>query len=260
MNSTSSSTPLDGLIFGVCAVLGAVVTAACLYRARTTPTVANRCITTAFGICTVGVAFAIPAVASWAEELTGVDNVAKLIAHICAILWCASLQLTMVDIAYDPEYLRTAIYQRATVASIVLLVMIPLWLKANTPGVEFTTAFAANVPVRVYLLVYLGYVFLTCCELAFMCGKSATLNWPERPWSSFGYGSSAAAAVAGIGYTASKGGYLLAYTAGSPWSLGVEERLSPSLSGIAIVFLFIGLTLPVFGLAFRKVRRRLSRA
>lgn len=236
------------------------MTAACLYRARTTPTVANRCITYAFGICTFGVAFAIPAVASWAEELTGVDNVAKLIAHICAILWCTSLQLTMVDIAYDPEYLRTAIYQRATVAVGVLLVMIPLWLKANAGGVEFTTAFAANVPIRVYLLVYLGYVFLTCCELAFMCGKSATLNWPERPWSSFGYGSSAAAAVAGIGYTASKGGYLLAYTAGTPWSLRLEERLSPALSGIAIVLLFNGLTLPVFGLAFRTVRRRLSRA
>ncbi|MFE3558372.1 hypothetical protein ACFXKW_26450 [Streptomyces sp. NPDC059193] len=259
MNTASSSTPLDGLIFGVCAALGAVVTVACLYRARLTPTVANRCITTAFAICTVGVFFAVPAVASWAQELTGVDNIAKLVAHICAILWCTSLQITMVDIAYDPEYLKTAIFQRATVALVVLLVMVPLWLKANAAGVEFTTAFAANVPVRVYLLVYLGYVFVTCCELAFMCGKSATLNWPERPWSTFGYGASAAAAVAGIGYTASKGGYLLAYTVGSPWSLTLEERLSPALSGVAIIFLFIGLTLPVFGLAFRKVRRRLSR-
>ncbi|MFE9121438.1 hypothetical protein [Streptomyces sp. NPDC007172] len=205
-------------------------------------------------------AFAIPTVASWVEDLTGIDNVGKLIAHICAILWCASLQLTMVDIAYDPAYLRTALYQRATVASAVLVVMVPLWLKANTEGVEFTTAFAANVPVRVYLLVYLGYVFLTCCELAFMCGKSATLNWPERPWSSFGYGASAAAAVAGIGYTASKGGYLLAYTAGRPWSLALEERLSPLLSGVAIVLLFIGLTLPIFGVAMRKVRRLLAGA
>ncbi|MEU9254547.1 hypothetical protein AB0D66_22190 [Streptomyces sp. NPDC048270] len=236
-----------------------VVTAACMYRARKSPTVANRCISYAFGICTVGVAFAVPAIASWAEQLTGVDSIAKLIAHICAVLWCASLQLTMVDIAYDPEYLKTAIYQRASVASVVLLVMIPLWLKANAAGVEFTTAHAANVPVRVYLLVYLGYVFVTCCELAFMCGKSATLNWPERPWSTVGYGSSAAAAVAGIGYTASKGGYLLAHTVGSPWSLRLEEKLSPALSGVAIVFLFLGLTLPVFGVLLRKARRRLAR-
>lgn len=259
MNSTSS-TPLDGMIFGFCTVLGIAVTAACLYRARRSPTVANRCICFAFGICTVGVFFAIPAIATRVEELTGVDNLPKLTAHICAIAWCASLQLTMVDIAYDPEYLRTAIYQRATVAVAVLLVMIPLWLNANLPGTDFTTAFASHVPIRIYLLVYLGYVFVTCCELAFMCAKSATLNWPGRPWSSVGYGSSAIAAVFGIGYAISKGGYLIAFTTGSSWSLKVEEKLSPALSGLAIVFLFIGLTLPVFGALYKKARRRLASA
>ncbi len=259
MSSTTSSTPLDGLIFGICTALGLVVTAACFYRVRRAPTVANKCITFAFGICTVGVAFAIPVISDWVEELTGVDNLPKLTAHICAIAWCASLQLTMVDIAYDPSYLRTAIYQRATVAAAVLLVMIPLWLNANIPGTDFTTAFADHVPIRIYLLVYLGYVFLTCCELAFMCAKSATLNWPGRPWSSVGYGSSAIAAVFGIGYALSKGGYLIAFTAGSPWSLKTEEKLSPALSGLAIVFLFVGLTLPVFGALWRKARIRLAR-
>ncbi|MDJ0463097.1 hypothetical protein [Streptomyces sp. H27-C3] len=255
MNSTSS-TPLDGMIFGFCTVLGVIVTAACLYRVRRSPTIANKCITFAFGICTVGVFFAIPAISHWVEELTGVDNLPKLTAHICAIAWCASLQLTMVDIAYDPHYLRTAIYQRATVAAAVLLVMIPLWLNANLPGTEFTTAFASHVPIRIYLLVYLGYVFITCAELAFMCTKSATFNWPGRPWSSIGYGSSAIAAVFGIGYTISKGGFLIALTTGSAWSLKVEEKLSPALSGLAIVFLFIGLTLPVFGVLLRKIRRK----
>ncbi|MEU8544548.1 hypothetical protein AB0C52_31905 [Streptomyces sp. NPDC048717] len=200
--------------------------------------------------------FAIPAISAWTETTTGIDNLAKLIAHVCAILWCASLQITMVDIAYDPSYLRTAVYQRTAVAAAVLLAMIPLWLTANKDGVDFTTAFAASMPVRIYLIIYLGYVLVTCCELAFMCGKSAFLNWPNRPWSSAGYGSSSAAAVAGIGYALSKGGYLIAYTAGAPWSLKLEERLSPSLSGIAIVFLFIGLTLPVFATLLRKARRR----
>ncbi|MFE9412301.1 hypothetical protein ACFYN0_26435 [Streptomyces sp. NPDC006704] len=254
MNSTTS-TPLDGLIFGFCTALGVIVTAACIYRARRKPTVANRCITFAFGICTIGVAFAIPVVANAVEDLTGVSNLPKLTAHICAIAWCASLQLTMVDIAYDPEYLRTAIYQRATIAIAVVLVMIPLWLKANIPGTQFTTEFANQVPIRIYLLVYLGYVFLTCCELAFMCTKSATLNWPGRPWSTCGYGASAIAALFGIGYTASKGGYLIAYTVGSPWSLKLEEKLSPALSGLAIVFLFIGLTLPVGKALIEKARR-----
>ncbi|MFJ8015019.1 hypothetical protein [Streptomyces sp. NPDC096339] len=38
LDGTGSSTPFDGLILGACAALGAVVTAACLYRARMTPT------------------------------------------------------------------------------------------------------------------------------------------------------------------------------------------------------------------------------
>ncbi|WP_274916851.1 hypothetical protein [Streptomyces sp. WZ-12] len=180
-----------------------------------------------------------------------------MIAHICAILWCAALQVTMVDIAYDPSYLRTAIYQRATVAVVVLAAMIPLWSSANAhDGIEFTTAHASDTEVRIYLLIYLGYTFLTCTELAFMCGKSAFLNWPGRPWSSCGYGSSAIAAVFGIAYTISKGSYLIAYTVGSPWDLKIEEKLSPALSGISIMFLFIGLTLPVFGWLIRKARRK----
>ncbi|MFI2616639.1 hypothetical protein [Streptomyces sp. NPDC018584] len=258
-STTTSSTPLDGLIFGICTALGAVVTAACLYRARRSPTVANRSICFAFGICTVGVFFAIPAIATWTEELTGVDNIAKLIAHVCAVLWCASLQLTMVDIAYDPSYLRTALAQRATLAATVLFVMVPLWLSANAPGVDFTTAYAENAKVRIYLLVYLSYTFVTCCELAFMCGKSARHNWPGRPWSSVGYGASTVAAIFGLAYAASRGGYLLAYTAEHPWSLKLEEKLSPALAGLAICCLFIGLTLPVFGALWRKARVRLPR-
>ncbi|MFD7835513.1 hypothetical protein [Streptomyces sp. NPDC059761] len=252
----STSTPLDGIIFGSCAALGVVVTALCAYRAQRKSTVANWCISFAFGICTVGVFFAIPSIAQWAESVTGIDNIAKLVAHICAILWCVFLQLAMVDIAYAPAFLRVAIARRAFVALAVLAAMIPMWLSANQPGIDFTTAFASNVPVRIYLITYLFYVFFTCSELAFMCGKSATYNWPGRPWSSFGYASSAVAAVLGILYAASRGGYLIAYTMETPWSLHLEEKMSPALAGLAVIFLFLGLTLPLIGTLIREYRRR----
>jgi hypothetical protein len=252
----SSSTPLDGVIFGSCAALGVVVTSLCIYRARKNPAVANWCISVAFGICTVGVFFAVPAVAGWAETVTGVDNIAKLIAHICAILWCASLQLAMVDIAYAPDYLRVAVARRGFVAVATLATMIPIWLSANAPGVDFTTEFAKDTQVRIYLLIYLFYTFFTCAELAFMCYKSAVSSWPERPWSCFGYAASSVAAVFGIGYTASRGGYLIAYTVGRPWALSLEEKLSPALAGVAILFLFVGLTFPFIGTLIRKWRQR----
>ncbi len=239
------------MIFGFCAALGVVVTALCVYRARKKPTMANWCITLAFAICTVGVFFAVPPVADWMETTTGVDNLAKLIANSAAILWCTCLQLAMVDIAYNPEFLRVAVVKRAFLAGITLLAMIPVWASA-TPGINFTTRFAEEPSVRIYLLIYLTYILIVCSELAFMCFKFARQIWPGRPWSSFGYGASSVAAVFGVGYALSKMSYLITYTIGSPWSLSLEERLSPAIVGLAIVFFFLGLTLPLGNRLFSK--------
>lgn len=162
----------------------------------------------------------------------------------------------MVDIAYAPAYLRVAVARRVFVALAALVAMVPIWATANKPGLDFTTAFAADAAVRIYLIIYLLYTFFTCAELAFMCAKSATHNWPGRPWSSFGYGSSAVAAVLGLAYSTSRGGYLIAYTAGHPWSLQMEEKVSPLFAGLSIIFLFFGLTLPLVGTLIKNWRNR----
>ncbi|MEU7147007.1 hypothetical protein AB0B15_03045 [Streptomyces sp. NPDC045456] len=256
MNSTA--TPLDGAIFGSVTALGAIVTALCYYRARRAPTVTNRAITFAFAVCTIGVFFAIPAIAEATEDITGVDNLAKLIAHICAILWSLSLQICMVDIAYSKDYLRRAIYQRIVLAVAVLAVMVPVWLSANRPGVQFITAQADSAQVRVYLLLYLGYTFFTSCELAFMCAKSARGTYPPLSGVVLGFSFSTVAALLGVAYTISRGGYLIAYTMGSAWDLKLEEKVSPALAGLSIIFLFVGLTMPAIRMLkeIRGERRR----
>jgi hypothetical protein len=182
-----------------------------------------------------------------AERVTGVENIAKLIAHVCAILWCAFLQVTMVDLAYRPEYLRSAIFQRGFAAFVYLAIMVPLFLATNAPDVTFTTADADDDQVAAYLLIYLSYVLITCGELAFMCYRTARRNWGIRPWSGAGFALSTAAAILGMAYAASKGSYVLCAALGSPWSLEAEEVLSPALAGLAILFLFSGLTLPMIG-------------
>ncbi|MFH8295003.1 hypothetical protein [Streptomyces sp. NPDC018059] len=213
-------------------------------------------IAVAFGICTLGVFFAVPTVARAAEDVTGLANAGKLIAHICAILWCAALQITMVDLAYRAEYVRAAMFQRAFAAMVELAVMIPLFLATNKPDVEFTTAHVDNASVAAYLLVYLSYVLFTCGELAFMCAKTAQRNWTLRPWSGAGYALSSMAATLGMAYTVSKGSYIIFYTLGDAWSLDVEEVVSPTLSGLAVLFLFLGLTLPMVGSLREWLRRR----
>ncbi|MFC8538513.1 hypothetical protein ACFUJY_31990 [Streptomyces sp. NPDC057249] len=245
---------MDGMIFGACTVAGVLVTVLCARRAMRHPRAFTWLIAVAFGVCTVGVFFAVPAVARTAEEVTGLDNAGKLVAHVCAILWCAALQMTMVDLAYRPEYLRAAMYQRICVAVVVLAVMVPLFLATNGEDVEFTTAYADHSAVAAYLLVYLFYVLITCGELVFMCGRTARRCRTTRPWSGAGFALGAFAAVLGVGYTVSKGSYLLCYALGSPWSLDVEEAVSPALSGLAVLFLFAGLTMPMLGGLRRRMR------
>ncbi|MCZ0981894.1 hypothetical protein O1L60_31280 [Streptomyces diastatochromogenes] len=198
--------------------------------------------------------FAVPAVEQLASDTTGVPNVAKIVAHTCAILWCASLQITMVDLAYRQDYLRTAVIQRTFVALVWLCIMIPLFLAANGHNVEFTTDHADDSQIASYLMIYLTYVLITCAELAFMCARTAQRNWATRPWTGWGFAMSSIAAALGVAYTISKGSYVLFYTLDHPWSLAVEQKMSPAFSGLAVLFLFGGLTLPMLGGALRRWR------
>lgn len=247
---------MDGIVFGTCTVAGLLVTALCTLRAVGNPRVSTWSIASAFGVCTLGVLFAVPPVARAVESATDIENVAKLIAHICAILWCAFLQVTMVDLAYRPEYLRPAIFQRGFAAFVYLAIMVPLFLATNEPDVAFTTAHVDNPKVAAYLLIYLSYVLITCGELAFMCGRTAHRNWGIRPWSAAGFALSAAAAVLGMAYATSKGSYILCDTLGTPWSLKAEEALSPALAGLSILCLFSGLTLPMIGVLAERLRQK----
>ncbi|MEW1675591.1 hypothetical protein ACJ6WD_11080 [Streptomyces sp. VTCC 41912] len=234
--------------------MGLIVTVLCTHRARRQPRVFTWSIAAAFGICTLGVFCAVPAVESVAVSITSVPNFAKIIAHVCAILWCASLQIAMVDLAYRPDYLRTASIQRSFVALIWLCIMVPLFLATNGPSVTFTTDHVDNPRIASYLLIYLTYVLITCAELAFMCGTTAKRNWHTRPWTGWGFALSALAAALGVAYTVSKGSYVLLYALGHPYSLSVEEKLSPAFSGLAVLCLFGGLTLPMLGGALRRLR------
>ncbi len=247
---------MDAIVFGTCTAAGLLVTVLCTRRALGTPRVSTWSIAIAFGVCTLGVFFAVPVIAQAAQDITGLANVGKLIAHICAILWCAALQITMVDLAYRAEYVRAAMFQRSFAAMVELAIMVPLFLSTNRSDIEFTTAYVDDASVAAYLLVYLSYVLFTCGELAFMCAKTAQRNWTLRPWSGAGFALSSMAATLGMAYTVSKGSYIISYTLDDPWSLDVEEVVSPALSGLAVLFLFLGLTFPMVGALRERLRQR----
>ncbi|MBK3584717.1 hypothetical protein ACFV6B_04100 [Streptomyces microflavus] len=247
---------MDGIVFGTCTVAGVLVTALCTRRALGNPRVSTWSIAIAFGVCTVGVLFAVPVVAAVAEDATGITNVGKLVAHVCAILWCGALQVTMVDLAYRPEFLKSAMFQRGFAAIVELAIMVPLFLATNRPGIEFTTAHVDDPKIAAYLLIYLSYVLITCGELSFMCGRTARRNWGIRPWSGAGFALSSMAAALGMAYAFCKGSYIIFFTLDDPWPLKIEEIVSPALSGMAVLFLFAGLTLPMVGALRQRLRQK----
>lgn len=251
---------MDGVVFGLCALFGLAGTAlsareAWRQRARSEYRIARFTRAVAFGICTVGVILAVPPIEDFVESATGMNNAAKLGAHFCAILWCGSLQLMLVDWSYNREVLKASLYARVAFAVCVLTTMLPLFVKTTDESVEFTTQYATVPGVTVYLIVYLAYVAVTCGEIAFLCfGMALVARQGGHSWSARGLGMSATAALLGVAYSASKGSYLVTHYLGHPWPLRQEEIVSPLLAGLAVISLITGLTMAMVGrrLASRK--------
>ncbi|MGW6886697.1 hypothetical protein [Streptomyces chartreusis] len=251
---------MDGIVFGLCALFGIAGTVlstreAWRHRDQTEYRIARFARATAFGVCTVGVLLAVPSVEGLVESMTGMNNAAKIGAHICAVLWCGSLQLMLVDWSYNQDVLKASLYARVAFAACVLTAMLPLFVYTTEEGVEFTTEYASIPGVTVYLMVYLGYVAITCGEIAFLCsGMALVARRRGHTWSARGLALSTASALLGVGYAASKGSYLVAHYLGHPWPLEKEEILSPLLAGLAVIALITGLTMAMIGrrLASRK--------
>ncbi|MEU6475289.1 hypothetical protein ABZ858_00085 [Streptomyces sp. NPDC047017] len=244
---------MDGLVFGLCALVGIAGTAlsareAWRQRSRNEYRIARFARTVAFGVCTVGVTFAVPAIEDFIESATGMHNAAKLGAHFCAVLWCGSLQLMLVDWSYNQQVLKASLYARIAFAVCVLAAMLPLFIGTTDERIEFTTEHATIPGVTVYLMVYLSYVAITCGEIAFLCsGMALSARDHGHAWSARGLGTSAVAAVLGVAYAASKGSYLVTHYLGHPWPLSAEEIVSPALAGLAVIALITGLTMAMVG-------------
>ncbi|MGW1064423.1 hypothetical protein ACWD4F_07915 [Streptomyces aureus] len=251
---------MDGIVFGLAAlfgIAGTVVSAreAWRQRSRGDYRIARFARTVAFGVCTIGVIFAVPPVEDLIESVTGMHNAAKLGAHFCAVLWCGSLQLMLVDWSYNREVLKASLYARIAFGVCVLAALLPLFVATTSESVEFTTEHAAVPGVTVYLMVYLCYVAITCGEIAFLCsGMALSARRSGHVWSARGLGTSAVAALLGVAYAASKGSYLVTHYLGHPWPLEAEEIVSPALAGLATMALITGLTMAMVGrrIALRK--------
>lgn len=243
---------MDGLIFGVCAAATALGAALCIryaYRRRSEPTyqVARWARVVAMGVCSIGSLSAVPSVADALNEATGVLAGAKLVAHLCAIVFCACLQIMIVDWMYERPYISSGVWARIALVTCVIVALTLQFRATNDDGLEFTTDSAGEPHIVAYLLTYLAFTAVASLEIAVLSAGMAVHSWRGRRMAGVGLALVALGGASSVAYTVSKGGYLIAYQLSHPWELGTEKAISSPLAGIGVLLVAAGLCVTLAG-------------
>jgi hypothetical protein len=182
------------------------------------------------------------------DELTGVPNLARLIAHYGIVGFAVSVQLLLLHwtVASPPRrstWLRLLAVAATTAAMAVFFVLAPL--DVSLTG-EFTVRYGDAPFMAEYMLVYLGYFVLALVDILRLSWRFAGLTrqrFLRTGLRLVGYG-----AVFGLAYCLEKGFYIAARNAGyEPIPAAVQEQLSPVLTGPGCVLMLIGFTIPSWG-------------
>ncbi|CAK7284781.1 hypothetical protein [Streptomyces misionensis] len=243
---------MDGPVFGLCAVV-ALISAAILVYLRFTQErrssllayrVSQRAHFTSLVCCFVGTLLAVPDVADAVDSVAGSDDVSFLISDIAAVIFCASLQVLIIDWEYNAPH-HAGIALRIGFVFVVAALLILEFRRADRVHLDLSTTYVRNSEVRTYLLTYLGFFAAAGLEVTMRSAKIARAVRRQGRPSATGLSITTAGAAFGILYAISRGGYVLAFEGGHTWPLAIENTLSPVLAGMSVICLIGGLTLAV---------------
>ncbi len=176
---------VDGPIFGLCSVLTLVSTAIALVRAVAQRRrkgdyfrVARRAHVVALASSFVGSVLAIPVVAEVADRAT-MAELSSLISDIAAVIFCASLQILIIDWEYRELPHDASIACR--IGFVVVVSGLLIWQFRRTDparlGLDLSTSYAQFSDVRTYMLTYLGFFAAAGAEVAVRAAKLARGAW-----------------------------------------------------------------------------------
>ncbi|MGQ4491372.1 hypothetical protein ACN6LM_002981 [Streptomyces sp. SAS_281] len=244
---------MDGPIFGLCSVLTLLSTAIALSRSL----VQHRRGSNAFPVARcahiialvssfIGSLLATPAVAELADRATTTE-LSSLISDIAAMIFCASLQVMIID--WECEDLPHSVNIACRIAFVVVVSTLLIWQfrRANLAqlDMDLSTSYAQSEAVRTYLLTYLGFFAAAGAEVMMRASALALRMWQRGRPASTGLAVAAVGATMGVAYALSRGGYVLAYENGHAWPLALDNVISPALAGLSIVSIVSGLSMAV---------------
>ncbi len=192
-------------------------------------------------------------------------SLAGLVQHCCLVGAGLAGQLLMLWlVGADPRTVPPAIRSRVIVAAVTMSALIALYCSApiGNVGFDFVSAYGTDPRVCAYLLVFLAYLAILLCGLAW--STNVYSRHARNRSLRFGLRATALSAVVGVGYTVHKAGYTIAVFChvNLPWS---ESLVSTSLAGVSVVVLLFGVLLALAGSrlpvlrAWRRRRRDYAR-
>jgi len=255
---------LDGPIFGLCSVLtllgtAIVVSRYLMQRGRGNDEyrVARRAHIVALLSAFIGSLLAVPPVAAIADGAT-TPELSCLVSDISAVIFCASLQVMIIDWEYRELPHDVGIGCRIALVFVVSGLLI--WQFHRTDPARFhlalSTSYAQFDDVRIYLLTYLSFFAAAAAEVAMRATKLARAVWRQGRPAGAGLAVAAGGATLGVLYAASRGGYVLAYESGHAWPLALDNVISPALAGLSIGGVAAGLSMAVLSNSRRPSTQR----
>jgi hypothetical protein len=190
------------------------------------------------------------------DALTGVPNLARLIAHYGIVGFAVSVQILLLHwtVEHPPRrstWLRLLAVAATVVAMAVFFVLAPLDVSLTS---EFTSRYGDAPYMAEYMLVYLGYFLIALVDILRLAWRFAGLT--RQRFLRVGLRLVSYGAVFGLAYCLEKGFYIAARNAGyDPIPAHAQEQMSPLLTGPGCVLMLIGFTIPSWGPRLALVHR-----
>ncbi|MGC4769058.1 MAB_1171c family putative transporter [Micromonospora sp. DT44] len=237
---------MDTVLYTVCAASGWVAFVYMVRLQRRHPSRARRAICAGLGAFAAGITVAIPPVASAIDEVSGLPNLAKVMAHAGALTISANAEIMLLHFALPPATAAVRARRWGWVTACAFLVMFGLFAVTLTydEPVRLTVEYATDPVVTAYLLIFLllGF-FAYCFDITRLCWGFAKIC--GRPWLRRGLRITAVGAAVALLYSTNKIVYLVAYWAG--YRPTGERQIAAVLVTIGALLITIGLTMPAWG-------------
>ncbi|MBO4209176.1 MAB_1171c family putative transporter [Micromonospora echinofusca] len=238
---------MHGALYPVLAALAWAATGYRLLSAhqRGPGTPARRAVTNALALLAVTFTVSTPAVWTAADRLTGVNNIAALVAHLCVVAFSTTIQVLLLWWA-EPTTARRRARHRQFVLGTVALVLLGLFVAAGpteSRNTDFVATYAGRPHFAVYLLAYLTAFAAGLVDIIRICWPYARLV--GTGWLRTGLRTTTAGAAVGLVYCTVRALDIVEAAAG--WNVHRGEALVPLSSSVGALLVILGLTMPAWG-------------